>query len=160
MLGSNGSGKTTLLKVICGRLTPRSGRVEVFECKPGHNHPDIPGPGVGYMPQEIALFENFSIKQILTYYAMLYGMSGDAMDSRIKELSVLLRLPQVDRRVDRLSGGERRLVSLSAALIHSPKLLILDEPTVGVDPPIRHQIWGYLRELCLKNGCSLIIILC
>ena len=160
MLGSNGSGKTTLLKIICGRLTPRSGRVEVFGCKPGHNHPDIPGPGVGYMPQDIALFENFSIKQILTYYAMIYGMSGDAMDSRIKELSVLLRLPQMDRRVDRLSGGERRLVSLSAALIHSPKLLILDEPTVGVDPLIRHQIWGYLEDQCLKNGCPLIIILC
>ncbi|CAG2170563.1 unnamed protein product [Oppiella nova] len=63
----------------------------------------------------------------------------------------------MDRRVDRLSGGERRLVSLSAALIHSPKLLILDEPTVGVDPLIRHQIWRYLEELCLKNDTTVII---
>ncbi|CAG2172355.1 unnamed protein product, partial [Oppiella nova] len=157
LLGSNGSGKTTLLKLICGRLGPHSGHIYVYGCRPGSKKSEIPGSAVGYMPQELALYDNFTIQQTLTYYAMIYGMSGQALSARTVELSLMLRLPELDKRVDRLSGGQRRLVSLSAALIYSPKLLILDEPTVGVDPLLRHQIWMYLQQLCRENATTVII---
>ena len=95
------------------------------------------GPRVGYMPQEIALFPDFTIEETLTYFARLFNMTHKSIQERIKFLLAFLDLPDKTRLVGNLSGGQKRRVSLAVSLIHSPPLLILDEPTVGVDPVLR-----------------------
>lgn len=152
LLGSSGCGKTTLLRIILGRLKALSGDVSVFDCKPGTAEANIPGPGVGYMPQDLALFTSFTIKEVLTYYGRLYGLDSDFISSSVDQFVSFLNLPPKHRLVSKLSGGQQRRVSLAVTLIHSPPLLILDEPTVGVDSMLRLRIWNYLEELCEKRG--------
>ncbi|CAG2120560.1 unnamed protein product, partial [Medioppia subpectinata] len=157
LLGSNGSGKTTLLKLISGRFKPRLGTITVFGCQPLTNKSDIPGPGVGYMPQQTSLFNEFTIKQILNYYGIIYDMTKNAIIARIDELNKLLRLAPLDAVIGQLDDNDRRLVSLAIAFIHTPKLLILDEPTVGVDIIFRFRIWHYLVKQCQQNDTTAII---
>lgn len=157
LLGSSGCGKTTLLRCILGRLKPHSGTTKVFGVPPGKQGSDIPGPGVGYMPQELALFPDFTIEETLQYFGRLYGMRQNEIQERIKFLLSLLHLPEKTKLVGNLSGGQQRRVSLAAALVHSPPLIILDEPTVGVDPLLRERIWNYLVDLCRDDGLTVII---
>ena len=158
ILGSSGAGKTTLVRAIIGNLRLQSGSVLVFGVRPGSKHSDIPGPGVGYMPQELALFDELTFKEILTYYGLIYKMSMEQINIRINDLTKFLNLPKDDRLVAQLSGGQQRRVSIAITLIHNPKLIILDEPTVGVDSMLRYHIWKYLNEICANNGQTVIII--
>ncbi|KAL1442205.1 hypothetical protein MTO96_046509 [Rhipicephalus appendiculatus] len=137
LLGPSGCGKTTLLRCIVGRLKPRHGSVHVFGHKPGQPGSYIPGPGVGYMPQELTLYPEFSIIETLTYFGRLFRIGRDVLQERTDFL--------------------KRRVSLAAALIHRPPLLILDEPTVGVDPLLRQSIWHYLVTLTHRESISVII---
>lgn len=157
LLGPSGCGKTTLLRCIVGRLKPRQGSVHVFGHKPGHPGSYIPGPGVGYMPQELTLYPEFSIMETLTYFGRLFRIQRHVLRERTAFLVRFLGLPEKSRLVKNLSGGQKRRVSLAAALIHRPPLLILDEPTVGVDPLLRQSIWHYLVTLTHRESISVII---
>ncbi|CAG2112683.1 unnamed protein product, partial [Medioppia subpectinata] len=156
LLGSSGCGKTTLLKCALGRLEPSKGSIHLFGRKPGSPESKVPGPGVGYMPQELALYEEFTIEEILTYFGQLFGIKSKVIDSRIEFLVDLLQLPDRRRLITKLSGGQKRRVSIATALLHNPPLLILDEPTVGVDLILREAIWKHLEFLC-KNGLTVIV---
>ncbi|XP_054158279.1 nod factor export ATP-binding protein I-like [Oppia nitens] len=159
LLGCNGSGKTTLMKLILGRLRPQSGKIitKIDSKQLNGKQLDSIGPGVGYMPQEIALFNDFNIKQMFHYYGLIYQVDSQTVDNRMDELIELFQLPSMDQSVGTMSGGQQRLVSLAITLIHSPKLLLLDEPTVGVDSILRDRIWHYLDQLCHENNTTVII---
>uniref|UniRef100_A0A6G1S9A6 ABC transporter G family member 23 n=1 Tax=Aceria tosichella TaxID=561515 RepID=A0A6G1S9A6_9ACAR len=157
LLGPSGCGKTTLCNCITGRNKPTQGTVEVFKKIPGTPGSNVPGPIIGYMPQEISLFPDFSIEETLMYFSKLYRLDPARAADRVDFLVDFLELPDKRRMVANLSGGQQRRVSLAAALIHSPPLLILDEPTVGVDPVLRQVIWDYLVLLSTKERLSIII---
>ncbi|KAH9497736.1 hypothetical protein DERF_013698 [Dermatophagoides farinae] len=157
LLGSNGCGKTTMLRMILGRLKPETGFIRVFGIEPSSTHSRIPGPGVGYMPQEISLIPEFTIEETLKYFGQIYHMDSRHLYDRIEKLFELLNLPDRDRIVRTLSGGQKRLVSLAVTLVHQPPLVILDEPTVGVDSVLRYRIWMHLENMCKTEGTSVII---
>lgn len=148
LLGPSGCGKTTLLKVVLGFLEPSAGEVEV--------RAEVPGSGVGYAPQEIALYPDLSIAETLLFHGRLHGMTTERISERQDWLINFLDLPETNRQVGKLSGGQKRRVSLAVALLHEPELLLLDEPTVGVDPELRARIWEHLQEIA-SNGTSIII---
>ncbi|KAG5679693.1 hypothetical protein PVAND_009246 [Polypedilum vanderplanki] len=157
LLGASGCGKTTLLSCIVGRRRLNSGEIWVLGGRPGSKGSGVPGPRIGYMPQEIALYGEFTIRETLIYFGWIYGMSTDDVDEKTDFLLKMLQLPNASRFVKNLSGGQQRRMSLAAALIHEPELLILDEPTVGVDPVLRQTIWDYLVEIT-KFGRTTVII--
>ena len=148
LLGPSGCGKTTLLKVLLGFLEPKAGDVTVGA--------EIPGSGVGYSPQEIALYFDLSITETFLFHGRLHGMSSDKIAQRQSWLVDFLDLPDPNRPVGKLSGGQKRRVSLAVALLHEPKLLLLDEPTVGVDPELRARIWSHLQTIA-SEGTSIVI---
>ena len=135
-----------------GRLKVKKGSISVFGVTAGSKQIDIPGPGAGYMPQELALFEEFTIEEILAYYGTIYHMNSIEVKQRIVELITLLNLPEKTRPINKLSGGQQRRVSIAITMIHKPRLIILDEPTVGVDSLLRKRIWSYLEQICQQNG--------
>lgn len=138
-MGASGCGKTTLLSCIVGRRQFDAGRVSVFGDEPGSSNCGIPGPRVGYMPQELALDGDLTIKETMEYFGRLYRISPTYVASQTESLCKLLNLPPSNRFVKTLSGGQKRRVSFIVALFHEPDLLILDEPTVGVDPLLRRR---------------------
>ena len=107
--------------------------------EPGSPESGIPGPRVGYMPQELALYGDFTIKETLEYFGRIYNLSPTFVKSQMEFLFKLLDLPPAHRYVKTLSGGQQRRVSFAVAVFHEPELLILDEPTVGVDPMLRKR---------------------
>jgi ABC-type multidrug transport system ATPase subunit len=148
LLGPSGCGKTTLLKVMLGFLTPEKGKVSV---------PDgIPGSAVGYAPQELALYLDLTIAETLLFHGRLHDMTNEQIDSKKDWLIDFLELPDPSRQIAKLSGGEKRRVSLAIALLHNPGLLLLDEPTVGVDPELRARIWEHMKEIAQK-GTTIIL---
>ncbi len=156
LLGPSGCGKTTLLKVILGRLIPEKGEIKVLGSLPGEKGSLIPGSAVGYSPQEIALYADLSIAETLRFHGRLHGMTVEKINQRMNWLIGFLDLPNPSRNVGKLSGGQMRRVSLAVALLHEPQLLILDEPTVGVDPELRAKIWEHLVEIT-KLGVTIIL---
>ncbi|CAL8085238.1 unnamed protein product [Orchesella dallaii] len=157
LLGSSGCGKTTLLSCVLGIMNLNKGSVLLFGEEPGENDVGIPGKNVGYMPQDISLYGDFSIFEMLQYFGTLCGMTGEQVKEKANFLSTLLEMPHLTRRINTLSGGQQRRVSIAVTLIHEPKLLILDEPTVGVDPLLRQRIWTYLRELASTRETTIVI---
>jgi ABC-2 type transport system ATP-binding protein len=145
IVGPNGAGKTTLIDMICGLLRPSAGTVRVL----GHNVAEG-GAGlrarIGVLPQETSLYDEVTARQNLSFSASLYGVPQAG--ARIDEVLDLVGLRQRENDVVRgFSGGMQRRLAIARALLHNPPLLILDEPTVGVDVEARHQIWAHIRSL-------------
>lgn len=134
-----------------------SGEIWVLGGKPGTKGSGVPGKRVGYMPQEIALYAEFSIKETMMYFGWIFGMQTSEIMERLNFLLNFLDLPSQNRLVKNLSGGQQRRVSFAVALMHDPELLILDEPTVGVDPLLRQSIWNHLVHIT-KAGQKTVII--
>ncbi|KAJ0170681.1 hypothetical protein K1T71_013453 [Dendrolimus kikuchii] len=157
LLGASGCGKTTLLSCIVGRRKLNGGEIWVLGGKPGTKGSGVPGKRVGYMPQEIALYGEFTIKETMMYFGWIFGMETKEIIERLKFLLDFLDLPSENRMVKNLSGGQQRRVSFSVALMHDPELLILDEPTVGVDPLLRQSIWTHLVRITSSGDKTVII---
>lgn len=157
LLGPSGCGKTTLLKCIVGTLKISRGRITVLGKPPAFPGHGVPGRMVGYMPQELALYNEFTISNTLTFFGRIHGLTWKETEARMNFLIDFLDLPQKHSLVRNLSGGQRRRVSLGAALLQNPELLILDEPTVGVDPVLRAKIWQHLVEIVRTGKVSVII---
>lgn len=156
LLGPSGCGKTTLLSCILGRKELESGNISVFDGTPGDRNIGLPGPLVGFMPQDICLYQEFTIKETFQYFGRLQKMNMDILETKQIALLDMLDLPEQGRRVAGLSGGQKRRLSFAVALLHNPQLLILDEPTVGVDPLVRARIWSHLKSLS-QSGVTIII---
>ncbi|XP_075214493.1 ABC transporter oskyddad isoform X1 [Lycorma delicatula] len=157
LLGASGCGKTTLLSCIVGRRRLNSGEIWVLGGKPGSKGSGVPGPRIGYMPQEIALYGEFTIKETMLYFGWIAGMASEKVYEKVDFLISFLKLPPASRLVKALSGGQQRRVSLAAALLHDPELLILDEPTAGVDPVLRQNIWDHLVNITSDSHTTVII---
>jgi ABC-2 type transport system ATP-binding protein len=149
LLGPNGAGKTTLIRAIVGLVAPDSGTVTVL----GQAMPNLDILGsIGYMTQAAALYPDLSVEENLRFFAAISGA-----DSNVDEA---LKLVELDQRrksvVATLSGGLRQRCSLACALVHRPRLLLLDEPTVGVDPALRVQFWDHFRDMAAA-GTTIIV---
>ncbi|MDX3387214.1 ABC transporter ATP-binding protein [Streptomyces niveiscabiei] len=140
LLGPNGAGKTTTIRMVCGLLRPDAGTVRVA----GRPMSTAAGPAkrlVGFVPQDVALYPDLSVRENLRFFGRLYRMPRRDRERRVDEVLDLVELRErAGDRVDSLSGGMRRRLNIGAGLVHSPSLLVLDEPTVGVDPQSRHAI--------------------
>jgi ABC-2 type transport system ATP-binding protein len=154
LLGPNGAGKTTAIKILCGLLRPTSGEAYIF----GKKVPDRSIlPRIGYMPQETALYPELSVHHNLAHYGEIYSMSRSRIAEREKELLQFIALEKWrNEPVSNLSGGMKHRVSLACSMIHEPKLLFLDEPTVGVDPELRASFWEYFNEL-KRKGITIVL---
>lgn len=150
LLGPNGSGKTTLIRMLVGLVAPSSGTVDVL----GARMPNREVLGrIGYMTQQAALYPDLSVEENVGFFARVSG----ATPGRVHEaLDVVDLWPRRTSVVGTLSGGMRTRVSLACALVHQPDLLLLDEPTVGVDPQLRIQFWAYFRELTAA-GATIVV---
>lgn len=157
LLGPSGCGKTTLLSSVVGVRKLNSGRIWVLGGTPGTEGSGIPGPRVGYMPQEISLTDEFSVIGALYYFGRINGLDDYTIEDRYEFLKDLLQLPPRNRLVRNMSGGQQRRLSFAAALVHKPELLILDEPTVGLDPVLRDNIWQHLVKITRDEGVTVII---
>jgi ABC-2 type transport system ATP-binding protein len=149
LLGPNGSGKTTLIRAIVGLVAPDSGTVSVL----GRRIPDLDIlSSVGYMTQQAALYPDLSVEENLRFFAAISGADGNVTEV-LKTVELEQRRNSV---VATLSGGMRQRCSLACALVHRPRLLLLDEPTVGVDPQLRVQFWDHFREMAAAGTTILV----
>ena len=147
LLGPNGAGKTTTLRILCTLLAPDAGSVRVGGID-GLTDPRAVRNLLGYVAQEVAIDKILTGRELLTLQGDLYHLPRTRRDARIEELIALLGMDAwVDRRCGSYSGGMRRRLDLAAGLLHSPRLLVLDEPTVGLDIESRSAIWQVLRRL-------------
>lgn len=149
LLGPSGCGKTTLVNLIMGIDVPAAGTVRVL----GEEAPfRTARRRVGFMPQENALYEDVTAEENLRFFAELYGVKGSRLGRRMDELLSLVRLEGHRKRlVHDYSGGMKRRLSLAVALMHDPEVLVLDEPTVGLDPEHRRYIWAHLEHLATQG---------
>ncbi|CAK9795740.1 ABC transporter G family member 23 [Anthophora plagiata] len=157
LLGASGCGKTTLLSCVVGVKKLDSGEIWVLGGKPGTEESGIPGPRVGFMPQDVSLVAEFSTIGALYFFGRINGLDDKIIEERYTFLKDLLQLPPKNRLIKDMSGGQQRRVSFAAAMLHKPELLILDEPTVGLDPVLRDNIWNYLVKLTHEEGVTVII---
>ncbi len=154
LIGPNGSGKTTLIRMLVGLLKPSSGTIEIL----GQRVPSAKiAPQMGYMTQASALYNDLTAQENLQFFCNIYGLHGKAQQQRIQEM--LERVDLADRAksvVGNFSGGMKQRLSLACALVHNPRLVLLDEPTVGIDPELRRSFWDYFAQLN-KEGVTLIV---
>jgi ABC-2 type transport system ATP-binding protein len=155
LLGPNGAGKTTTVSMVCGLVRPDSGEVLV-DGRPLRGDADPAKRWIGLVPQEVALYEELTARQNLRFFGALYGLDDPSLDRALGEALGLVGLAdRAGDRVKRFSGGMKRRLNIAAALLHDPQTLILDEPTVGVDPQSRHAIFDNLEALKVR-GKSLV----
>ncbi|MEO8744607.1 MAG: ABC transporter ATP-binding protein [Candidatus Dormiibacterota bacterium] len=150
LLGPNGAGKTTLIRLLVGLLEAHAGTVTVLS----HRMPDVGAlRHVGYMTQQAALYPGLSVEENVRFFAAINGVEGDAVKEALELVHLYERRDSV---VSTLSGGMRTRCSLGCALVHKPQLLLLDEPTVGVDPQLRVQLWEDFRRMA-EAGTTIVV---
>ncbi len=143
LVGPNGAGKSTLIRCICGRLTPDRGRICLAQSCDGDGD-----AGIGLVPQQIALYPHLSVAENIAFFSRLAGVARQRVDAAVEQVIAWCDLgPVARRRAGILSGGWQRRANIACALGHAPKLLVLDEPMVGIDPPARDQIEALLQRL-------------
>src|SRR6266436_5745023 len=149
LLGPNGAGKTTLIRAIVGLVAPDAGSVTVL----GRKLPNLDVlREVGYMTQQAALYPGLSVEENVRFFAAIYGVDSGVKDA-LEFVDLYSRRGSV---VSTLSGGMRQRCSLACALVHRPQLLLLDEPTVGVDPQLRVELWEQFRQMA-ADGTTIIV---
>ena len=155
LLGPNGAGKTTLISILCGLIKPTSGSFTIDGLNYSANANTIKKI-IGVVPQEYALYPTLTARENLLYFGSMYGLKGnDLKEKVIDTLDLLGLLKFADKRIETFSGGMKRRVNLIAGILHNPKVLFLDEPTVGVDVHSKNVIIDYLKELN-KKGTTII----
>ncbi len=154
LIGPNGAGKTTFIRILLGLTATDGGEARVLGVP---LPPRAILPRIGYMPQTLALYADLTVRENLLLWGRLAGMERDAIAQRAGEVLNLVGLPERQGDlVASLSGGMRRRTSLAAALLHDPDLLLLDEPTVGIDPELRAAFWSYFARLTARGKTVLI----
>ena len=157
LLGPDGAGKTTLIRCLCGLLHPSQGTVCVLGADAVRQSGQIQGQ-IGYMPQKFGLYENMTVEENIRLYARLHGIPRDDYDSRVPMLLERNRLSNfTSRMAGDLSGGMKQKLALICALISRPKLMILDEPTVGVDVLARRELWNILRQTVAEESMTALV---
>ncbi|HAN18041.1 MAG TPA: ABC transporter ATP-binding protein [Bacteroidales bacterium] len=155
LLGPNGAGKTTTISILCGLFNPTSGNVFIDGKDYTHSAESIKSI-IGVVPQDIALYPSLTAKENLTFFGHLYGLKGKYLRSRINECLELFGLEKnANRKIKTYSGGMKRRINLIAGILHKPKIIFLDEPTVGVDVQSRNVILEHLRNIN-KEGTTII----
>ena len=156
LIGPDGAGKTTLMRLVCTLLVADEGRLQVLGLDPERERAQIRAR-LGYMPQRFSLYPDLSVEQNLRFFADLFQVPAREQESRLERLYAFSRLaPFKKRKAGALSGGMKQKLALSCALIHTPDLLVLDEPTFGVDPVSRLEFWEILRTLH-REGVSILV---
>jgi len=154
LLGPNGAGKTTLIRLLVGLLKPKSGSIWILGQKPSRKKAHL----IGYMPQLHSLYAELSVMQNVDFFAKIYRLANRA--ERAQRVEEAIRLVDMwPRRKDpvlKLSGGMKQRISLACAIVHNPPLLLLDEPTVGLDPELRVTFWEHFTALT-RQGVTIII---
>ena len=155
-LGPNGSGKTTSIRMMLGLMKPTSGNVEVLNMNVNESASKI-RPRVGYMSQRFSLYNDLSVLQNLKFYGAAYGLSNSELQASINDALVRAGLEgREDAKTKDLSGGWRQRLALSAAILHRPEVIFLDEPTAGVDPVSRRAFWDLLYKL-ISDGITVFV---
>jgi ABC-2 type transport system ATP-binding protein len=157
LIGPDGAGKTTLMRLICGLLRLDSGRIEVLGIDSGADPLKVQA-SVGYMPQHFGLYEDLSVQENLDLYADLQNVAGADRSARYAELLHMTGLAPFTRRLaGQLSGGMKQKLGLACTLIRVPDMLLLDEPTVGVDPVSRRELWGIIDRITQAQGMTVLV---
>jgi ABC-2 type transport system ATP-binding protein len=156
IIGADGAGKTTLMRILSTLLSADKGEAVVLGKSVIHDFQKIRSE-IGYMPQRFSLYQDLSVIENLIFFADVYGVKRREREERLKRLLSFSRLDQFQsRRAAHLSGGMKQKLALSCALIHTPQVLLLDEPTTGVDPVSRKEFWDILKEL-RNQGITIIV---
>lgn len=157
LVGPDGAGKTTMMRLLCGALRPTSGEIHIAGFRMD-KQPEKGREQIGYLPQRFSLYEELTVLENIRFFAEVRGISDQDWRPRSLEILDFVGLTQfIERRVGRLSGGMKQKVGLAVALVHRPKILLLDEPTTGVDPVTRQDFWQLIIRLVAEEGVGVLV---
>ena len=155
LVGPDGAGKTTLMRMVCGLIVPDAGRIRLMDETPGK--PERAGENLGYMPQRFSLYGDLTVMENINFFGSMYGLDRKTIARRADEILELTGLSNFKGRfADNLSGGMKQKLALTCSLVTRPALLVLDEPTYGVDPGSRKEFWKILYRLN-KEGMTILV---